>query len=742
MDPRPVAPQLAIFCLALVLAALSGAATLAGLVAAYAAAWMMLNVVRVRGLALPTLSPRALGAVTLLVVASPLATLWARREQFVVAESLVGLDEHLVDRLRLERSPAIHPALVVGDRPQTFFVHAGDAHRVCVTLAAGVATIEAEPLGHGLFRADYDPRRDGAPRATGVMQARIDVDGAVAERGVRVVLPPAHPRWLHASPDRTRACTTSEETDELVIVDAAGLVARAHTDDGPTDCAFAGASGDTIAVTHRYATDLALARRDGTIAARVDLGAGQGRVVASQDGRLVAVALETRAGDVAVVDVASRRVLGRGVVGGTADWLVFGTAARSLVVARRTPAALVRFALDAPAGALRRDRERALLAPAVTMTALDDGARIALATTDWADDAAPHRGNHFVQDQLLVVDTQTLALVAQLPTARRSPRQDAAGDVDRGVSPMGIDVLADGHWLVAFAGSDELTRWDPAGGEPRSFDVARLGLSAPHSVVALVGGTLAATSPSSGRVALLDARSGRARAMIALAPDDATLLRERPDELQRRFGERAFYEGTRAGVSCQSCHLHGGSDGMAHNIGGRVLAPTLDTRGVGGTSPYLRDGSYPRISDLHEVAEQRYRGYREPAGDRAATLDAWIAAQPLPRVLTPRDPAAERRGLDVFVRAGCPTCHAFPAMTNLGRHPVHTVFPRARAARGASLDTPSLRGVSRRTRWLFDGRAASLAAIFRRHNPDDRHGHTRGLAPSSLADLVHFLESL
>ncbi|MDQ3036778.1 MAG: hypothetical protein M3Y87_30575, partial [Myxococcota bacterium] len=105
-------------------------------------------------------------------------------------------------------------------------------------------------------------------------------------------------------------------------------------------------------------------------------------------------------------------------------------------------------------------------------------------------------------------------------------------------------------------------------------------------------------------------------------------------------------------------------------------------------------------------------------------------------------PEAERRGLDVFVRAGCPSCHAPPAMTNLGRHPTASVFPSARAPSGASLDTPSLRGVSRRTRFLFDGRAPTLAAIFLQRGDDDRHGRTGELADHELADLLRFLESL
>ena len=367
-----------------------------------------------------------------------------------------------------------------------------------------------------------------------------------------------------------------------------------------------------------------------------------------------------------------------------------------------------------------------------------------IAATDHAArdrDARAHLGNHFVQDQLIARDLATRAITRQVLTAGRTPRQDAAGGLDRGTSPIGIDEGPDGTWCVAFAGSDEIALIPPVG-EARFVDVAPAGLSAPHSCVVLAGGAIAVTSPSSGVVALLRS-DGRVRAVERLAPTDAALIDDDPDALQVRWGERAFYESTRSGISCQSCHLHGGSDGLGHNIGSLILAPTLDTRGVVGTSPYLRDGSYPRLYDLHEVADDVYRGYREPGGDRGATIEAWLSTLPPPLSIAPRDPARERRGLDVFVRAGCVTCHAFPAFTNLGRHPTVSVFPDAeRAEPGASLDTPSLRAVSRRSQWLFDGRATSLEDVLTEHSRAGRHGAVWDLDDAEIADLVIFLRSL
>lgn len=730
MRARPVPPQSAILLVALVLAAAGGAASFAGLALAYLVAWALVNLAMVRGVAMPALDgPRSM-AVALLIAVAPAMALASRLEAIAEHEGLAGSSAQLSDRLRLERAVAMHPDLVVTDRPQRFFVRAEGAARVRVTLAPGVRTLDAVSLGHGVFRVDYDPRRDGVPEARGASSATIDVDGVAHARDVEVIEPLAHPRWLRPSADRARACTTSEESDELVIVDADGIVLRRATDDAPSDCAFL--PDGRVAVSQRHASTLSLVDPAQDEPARIEVGPWSHRLAASDDGARIAIAHED--GRVSVVDVAAREVVARARAGGLADWIAWDEDA--LIIARRAPAALLRIEGE------RVVQTRALAAPVVTMARAPG--TIVIAVTDWGDAREPtsHLGNHYVQDQLVELDARTFEVRRRVPTAHRSPRQDAAGGLDRGLSPMGVDVTSEGAWVVAFAGSDEVATIHPTRGlTPRALDVTALGLGAPISALRLHDGTIAASSAAGARIALLEP-DGTLRAAIALAPDDATLLEDDPDALRRRFGERAFYEGTRSGVSCQSCHLHGASDDLLHNIGGRVLVPTLDVRGVRGTAPYLRDGSYPRLGDLHEVARELYRGFRAPAGDRAATLEAWMASLPPPLPLAPPDDARARRGLDVFVRAGCPECHALPAASGLGRHPIASVFPDASAPGDLSLDAPSLRATSRRTRWLFDGRARSLGAIFTRENAADRHGHTRELGSDEIEDLVRWLEAL
>ncbi len=707
------ASDLATLVLAVVIAALARVTGFVGLTASYATAWMIVNAARAFGWSPASLSwsRSSVALVLALVLVVPVRDLAMRARAIAETEGLASPMEHLADRRALEASPAIAPGLVSTDRPQTFFVRADGAH-VRVRFGPSLPWIEAEGMGHGVFRIDYDPRRDGAPQGHQTI-ATLEVDGSGSDRSMIAATPLAHPRWLRLSPDRSRACVPSEETDEVVVIAIGGEGERIETLDGPTDCAID--DDGALRVAHRW--DARLLRLDAA-RARTTREIGPALAIA---GTLVA-----HPHDVENLETGQRTSFE-----GEPLFLVASDA--RVYLATRSPAAIL--ALDADGSLLAR---RALSTPAVHLTA-DEGA-VFVALADYASDARPNLGNHFVQDRIASFDPRTLALRDDHLTAWRTERQDHAGDVDRGASPLGISRTPRGTSWIAFAGTDEIE--ELGGPSPRVIDTARLGLSAPFSVVELADRSLVVSSPSSGGLALLSPRGELVRT-IALAPSDADLLASDRDALQLRFGERAFYEATRAGVSCQSCHLHGGTDGASNNIGGRIAAPTLDVRGLAGTSPYLRDGSYPRIRDLHEVAQTEYRGYRESAGDRGATIEAWLRTQPLPPTDARRDPALEREGLGVFFDAGCPACHAPPAFTSLGLHAIEAVFPDAPTrTEGRLLDVPSLRGVGASAPYLYDARARSLREVFTEQNRADRHGHTRELDVHALEALEAFLRSL
>lgn len=725
-------PDLAMLVLGLVIAAALRAASFAGLLGALTIAFVLVNVARVLGWPRPLPSlPRGVVALALVVaVAVPLGDLASRAHALLETEGLRGLGEHVADRARVEADPSIAPPLVPGDRPLTYFVRASGEH-VRVRLGPSMEWIEAEALGHDVFRADYDPTEHGAPDATAhETVASIEVDERITTRTLLAATPAPHPRWLRLSPDRARACVTSEESDE-VITFGAGEPVRTPTLDGPTDCAIE--DDGTVHVVHRYASAL-LSIEDGRATRSIELGSrGAVSLAATAEGFFLAI--DGRVGEVLRLsrDLA---LVERATLPGHPTFMA--STGTSVLVTTTAPATLTRLGAGGSLGVVAM---RALVGPAVHLAVTPDGRAVVLALTDFVEDGAPHLGNHYVEDRLATFAATSLALLEDRPTARRTARQDHAGDVDRGASPMGLSFTVRGTLLVAFAGTDEVSELDglaPA----RSLDTAPHGLSAPFSAVELANGTMVVTSPSSGRITVF-APDRSVELSLALAPSDRELLHDDPDALQLRFGERAFYEATRSGISCQSCHLHGGSDGAFHNIGGRLAAPTLDVRGVLGTSPYLRDGTYPLLRDLHEVAITELRGYREPGGDRARTLEAWMRTLPPPPRQVPRDPQQERAGLDVFVRAGCPDCHAAPAFTSLTLHPIEAVFPDAPTrAEGRVLDTPSLRSVATSAPYLYDGRAVSIEAVFRDHNASDRHGHTAALSDDELTALFAFLRSL
>lgn len=720
--------QLAVVLAAGVVWAVHPTADTLGLLRAYAIAWALFALARALAPKLLELELGRWQGILLVagLAAAPVARAIELSDDFLETERLDAIGHQTEARRRLERTPSMFPPVLAADRPQTFYVHAPGAGEVAARIAGD--EVRARRLGHGLFRLEVEPRGLSLPARSGALEVALIVDGEPHARELRFERRLAHPRWLRPSPDRGRVITTSEETDEVVIVDRDGAVERVPVGDGPVDAWFV-EDGASWVVAHRYEDTL---RWQGARAGELRVGPLAERLAAAGDD----VALIRGGARPELVLVTARHIRARAPLAFAPDWVAL--AGEHVVVSGRRPAALHRFDRDGRAAG-----EPLLLGrPPVTMTS--DGARVIVAVTDLALDGEPHLGNHFVRDQLVTVDVARWAIVEATLTADRTSRQRAPGDVDVGASPMGIDVATDGARWVAFAGTDDVWRLDGAS-TPRRFLLGEHPVAAPISAVALAGGRFAVSSACYGTIAIFSAAGDR-RALVRLAPSDPELLRDDPLALQARIGERGFYEATRSGVSCQSCHLHEGSDGAVHNIGDKTHVATLDTRGIFGTPPYLRDGGYPFLGSLDELSQTLYRGFLRHQGGRRTSLDRYLGSLPRatpPRQLEGRDPARERRGLDAFVRARCPVCHAFPAFTNLGPHPVATLFPRETERHASDeLDTPSLLGLGASAPYLVDGRAPTIEAVLREQDPDARHGHHAELSDAELADLVHFLEGL
>lgn len=738
-------PRLAGWRLQLATALVAGAlwsvyphASVGAAVVAYVIAWVVLQAI-----GRPRLEPRVGVVLALVLAAAPVVRAGGLLRRFAENEGLMGIEHQVESRAALQQTPAIFPRLVSLDQPQTFYVQAPGAETVDVSFDDAMTTSEA--LGHGLFRVRFDPgaedmwdallEREAAPSSSeATLDVTIYADDVRHERQMQAVRPLAHPRWLTPSPDRSFAAAVSEETDELYFVSLDEPPQTLATSDGPVGAVFV--SDDEVAVAHRHASTLLFCRRgEEGCRNRVTVVGRFTTHLASYPGGPIVLARDAESPELVFVDSDTRQVTRRVPLDFTPDWVAFGADERTVIVSALGPAALHRFVDGEPAG-----EPIALTRPVVAMSG--GGPTVLVSVTDYQPEGAEHLGNHFVRDTILAVDTGAWRVTRAWPTATRTERQRSPGDLDRGVSPIGLDLAPDGSVWVAFAGTDDIARYAPGQPVPERHLLDEQPLAAPISVVALDGG-FAVSSAVYGAIGLFDERGERI-ALARFAPHDQELLENDEGALKRRIGERTFYESTRAGVSCQSCHLHGGSDGGRHNIGGSTLVATLDVRGVMGTPPYLRDGGYPTLGSLDDVAQTLYRGYRRRQGGRRPSLDAYLAALPRdPPRREERDLERERRGLDAFVRARCVVCHAFPAFTDLSQHAAEWLFPGRDGNESADdLDTPSLLGLGRSAPFLVDGRAPTVDSVMTEHDPSGRHGHAEVLDDAERADLVYLLEGL
>ncbi|MFO0713015.1 MAG: hypothetical protein U0353_24385 [Sandaracinus sp.] len=716
--------------LALSIAAAIGATTSSRLALSLGLAWLLVELglrtrigPRIKAIAKEGRALLALGAIV------PSLVLGARASTFAENEGLYELAPRLRDRARLARSVAIAPPLVVAGQRQSFFVRAEGAGTVRVAFEG--PELEAQALGHGVFRVDLEPTAELAARASGAITITISVDGADHAETVPFVRPLAHPRRPHVRADDGAFCVVSEETNELFLGTAGSLEALevVRVPGAPVACAI---DGPRVWLALREEARLRSLSFEGDHAIEDGPEIGRGAI---------AMALSPRGGTLAIVRSGEARELVRvRLAEGHVDHVALegvplevAFADDDVVVATRSPARLE--VVDAAGQRLAR---RELVMPAATLAVTPEG-EVVIATGAFDEAGRDNLGNHFVEDQLVWLERASLTPRRIEVTARRTDRQDHAGDADRGLSPLSLAFDREGDLFVAFVGSSELGVY-PRTAPPRWRDLGDHVFG--PAGVAISGDRVLVTSAIDGALVTLDRRSLEVLAERPLAPTDAELLHDAPSMLRLRMGERSYFEGTRAGASCQSCHLGVPTDGEAHNIGGRVLAPTLDVRGLAGTAPFLRDGSYPHLGDLYEVAVAEYRGYRAPAGDRHATLEAYLEALPLPASLGPRDVVREQRGLDAFVRAGCDRCHAPPAFTTLARYPLHTVFPDVADDPALSFDVPALRNLRDNEPYLYDGRAARLLDVLGEENRPNRHGDTRALSDDDRGDLVFFLESL
>ncbi len=217
-------------------------------------------------------------------------------------------------------------------------------------------------------------------------------------------------------------------------------------------------------------------------------------------------------------------------------------------------------------------------------------------------------------------------------------------------------------------------------------------------------------------------------------------------------GMELFYDASRSldqWYSCASCHLDGGSNARAMDTwnDGTELTPktVLPLAGVTETGPWTWHGWQ---TDLRESIQNSFTDTMQ--GKAVSEQEVTALASYLASLREPPSPflgangeltAAAERGKVLFDSSemGCAQCHSGNQFTD---GLVHDVGLGSESDKYAGYNTPSLRGVHRKVRYLHDGRAKSLEQVLSKYHTPEEIGGGGVLTDAQLDDLIAYLKSL
>ncbi len=599
---------------------------------------------------------------------------------------------------------------------------------------------------------------------------------------------PRYPLDIVVDDDARRAFTANSHSASVSCVDLVGgeVLDEEQLPPGsrPSRIAMSSGSDGTIhlAVSLRHHHEIALLRWRGTairLLGRVEVGRLPGGLAFDKTGNRVLVACEG-ADSVFEVDVSTRRVVRRLETIDAPRHIAFTadpkTGAAYLVVAGRDGVALIdpvggkRLGSRSLAagtalniGGLAMDGDRVILAHQVQPTEVTISPQMIVWGLIIANRVSGVRLTEILGHESAGITSET-----STRTGGAAPARKEGYDVDLGVGgedewivPLDQRHRANGDpgrvalvpgsrtLLVPSGGTDRLLLVDLEDGwrritQPLTTEqpVASVVVGdRPVTVVAGPRGNLAYVLCSlDDRIDIVDTRRRRLLRSLRLRPQAAPTT--------EHLGASIFFDSRRSRggwYSCHSCHPEGGTRGRRFDTssdgdGLAKRAPAL--HGVTGTGPWSWAGGFETLEAQVAATLEKTMAVDSPPGRREVEqVIAFLRTLEPPRPTRPGESLGgdTSRGKHLFAQAACTGCHRPPGFTTRKISNVGVVDDYD--GRG-DYNPPSLRGVRDRERWLHDGRAATLRAVFRDHDPDRLHGRAHELSADELADLLAYLKTL
>ena len=215
-----------------------------------------------------------------------------------------------------------------------------------------------------------------------------------------------------------------------------------------------------------------------------------------------------------------------------------------------------------------------------------------------------------------------------------------------------------------------------------------------------------------------------------------------------RQGEMFFHDATlcfQKWQSCSSCHP---GDARTHALNWDLMNDGLGN--PKNTKSLLLAHKTPPSMGLGVRADAeaavragiRHIQFAVRPEEDAVAIDEYLKSlKPIPSPYLVKGKLGKRaeRGRKVFETAGCASCHTGELYTDMERHDLGI---GKWLDEGQSFDTPTLIEAWRTGPYLYDGRAATIEDMLKKHNLDDKHGQTSDLTDKQIKNLAAFVLSL
>ncbi len=198
-------------------------------------------------------------------------------------------------------------------------------------------------------------------------------------------------------------------------------------------------------------------------------------------------------------------------------------------------------------------------------------------------------------------------------------------------------------------------------------------------------------------------------------------------------------------LSCVTCHTEVRSDALNWDLLNDGMGNPKQSKSMlysHFTPPSMITGVRENAKIAVRKGIQYIQFARRPEKDSVAIDKYLMSLKEIPSPHLTKDGKmneAAARGEVIFEEAGCSHCHSGEYYTDMQKHDVGSGLDEYK---NFAFDTPTLCEVWRTAPYLYDGRARTIFDMFKKFNPNDKHGKTSHLTDDELRDLEAYVLTL